>query len=76
MTFEEISTILCFIEPCINLRPLDPLFTDPHDLGALTPAHFLIAEPLIQLPDVNMSSNRILSLSCRWKFIAEARDQF
>ena len=37
---------------------------------------FLIGEPLIQLPDVKMSSNRLLSLSCRWKLINQARDQF
>ena len=37
---------------------------------------FLIGEPLIQLPDVKMSSNRLLSLSCRWKLINQARDKF
>ena len=57
----------------LNSYPLVPLFIDPRDLGALIPAHFVIGEPLIQLPDVNMSSNRILSLSCRSKLIAEAR---
>ena len=43
---------------------------------ALTPAQFLIGEPLILLPDVNMSSNHIISLSCRWKLITQVRGHF
>ena len=67
--------IMC-IESWINSRPLVPLSTDPHDLGALTPAHFLIGKPLIHLPDINISSNCILRLSYRQKLITQARNQF
>ena len=51
LTFEEMSTFLCKIEACLNSRPLYPASDDPSDLLPLTPAHFLIREPLNAYPD-------------------------
>lgn len=47
-TFETLATVLARIEACLNSRPLMALSDDHSDLTALTPAHFLIGEPLVQ----------------------------
>ncbi|XP_072400933.1 uncharacterized protein [Diabrotica undecimpunctata] len=53
LTFEEFSTLLTQIESCLNSRPISPLSDDPNDPSPLTPAHFLIGEPLFSIPDHN-----------------------
>lgn len=41
LTYEEMTTILCQIEGCLNSRPLFPISEDPDDLQILTPGPFL-----------------------------------
>ena len=56
LTFEEMTTVLCQIEACLNSRPLCPLPTgDGDSLEVLTPSHFLIGHPLMALPDKGSS---------------------
>ncbi|XP_046745774.1 uncharacterized protein LOC124411010 [Diprion similis] len=62
LTFEEMTTLLTQVEACLNSRPLQALTDDPDDLSALTPAHFLIGEPLTAVPEpslVNLPHSRL-----------------
>ncbi|GFW74204.1 integrase catalytic domain-containing protein [Trichonephila clavipes] len=61
---------------CINSRPLVPLSSDPADIRALTPGHFLIGEPLLEIPESKSITNTSLSLSCRWKSLLKLRQHF
>lgn len=55
LTFEDFYTVLAQIESILNSRPLSPLSSDPRDLEALTPAHFLIGKKPTSLPDPDVS---------------------
>ena len=53
LTFEEMTTILCQVEACLNSRPLTTSLdaNDDDGVAPLTPGHFLIGRPLEALPD-------------------------
>lgn len=55
LTYEEMYTLLVQIEGILNSRPLTPLSSDPSDLSALTPFHFLIGRTLTVLPHPQVS---------------------
>jgi len=53
-TFEELGTLLCQIEACLNSRPLTPLSSNALDLEPIIPAHFLIGGPLLLVPEADL----------------------
>ncbi|XP_058983975.1 uncharacterized protein LOC131804796 [Musca domestica] len=75
LTFEELTTLLCQIESCLNSRPLCPLSNDPSDFEALTPAHFLIGEPTNCLQEETLLDSNINNLT-RWKTIEKIKQHF
>ncbi|XP_076301933.1 uncharacterized protein LOC143220081 [Lasioglossum baleicum] len=51
LTFEELSTLLCQVEACLNSRPLTALSDDPNDPTFLTPNHLINANSLCAVPE-------------------------
>jgi hypothetical protein len=66
LTLEEFQTFLCQIEACLNSRPLCTMSTDPTDFEVLTPGHFLIGEPMVAIPEPDLTHLKINQLS-RWQ---------
>lgn len=75
LTFEELTTVLVQIEAILNSRPLTPLSSDPGDLQALTPGHFLIGSPLTAIVEPNIADHNINRLT-RWRHITWLHQQF
>ena len=68
LTYEEMSTVLCQIEACLNSRPLVPLSSDPSDYGVLTPGHFLIGCALNTIPEPDITDVKLNRLN-RWQHV-------
>ena len=76
LTFEEMSTILCQIEACLNSRPLLPTTSHNQDgLQALTSGHFLVCgKPSSLQADPRMSDD--LHLLRKWNLCKAIVSQF
>ena len=75
LLYDELLTLAIEIEAILNSRPLTPVLSDPNDLAALTPAHFLIGESLESMPEKNLEgvpSGRLSS----WQHIQQMRQHF
>ncbi|XP_028160967.1 uncharacterized protein LOC114353251 isoform X1 [Ostrinia furnacalis] len=57
LTYEELATVLAQVEACLNSRPISLISDDPNDPLPLTPGHFLIGEPLINIVDQEVDGN-------------------
>lgn len=68
LTYEELSTLLAQIEACLNSRPLTPMSSDPTDLSALTPGHFLTGDALLSPPDQSIDIQQT-SILTRWQLV-------
>lgn len=68
--YEELTTMLCEIEACLNSRPLCPVSEDPNDLTVLTPGHFLIGDSLLAPPRSSLLNLKVSRLDT-WKQISQ-----
>lgn len=75
LTFEEYTTILTQVEGCLNSRPICKQSDDPTDLEPLTPAHFLIGEPIIVFPNEDLSRYKPSYLN-RWEMLQQITNGF
>lgn len=75
LTYEELSTILCEVEACLNSRPLRELTNDSKDAVALTPTHLLSGKPISLHPEV-MDSDSTSDVTTRWKLIQKCLEIF
>ncbi|XP_043461792.1 uncharacterized protein LOC122506254 [Leptopilina heterotoma] len=75
MTFEELSTVLCQIEACLNSRPLYPNTADANSISAITPGHILTGGPIVSVPEPTLSDLNDHPVD-RWKLITKMRDDF
>lgn len=75
LTFEEMATLLSQIEACLNSRPIGQLNDHPDDLTPLTPAHFLVGESLMVVPD-KTHDNQVINHLDRWRLVQRMTQHF
>ncbi|XP_046400866.1 uncharacterized protein LOC124167111 [Ischnura elegans] len=64
----EFITLVTKVEAMLNSRPLTPLSTDPADVSALTPGHFLIGTSMTAIPEDDFAALPTNRLS-RWQTV-------
>ncbi|XP_076660965.1 uncharacterized protein LOC143364560 [Halictus rubicundus] len=74
-TFEDLNTLIIEIESILNSRPLTPISTDPNDLLAITPGHFLIGDSLTSLRERDFTDTPTNRLSS-WQHIQQIKQHF
>ncbi|XP_063991157.1 uncharacterized protein LOC135169789 [Diachasmimorpha longicaudata] len=75
LTFEQFNTLTIEIEAVLNSRPMMPMSSDPNDLMALTPGHFLIGESLTCPRDHDFTDTPSSRLSS-WQHIQKLKQHF
>lgn len=75
LTYEEFATLTTQIEGILNSRPLIPASSDPSDLSALTPAHFLIGTEMNAIPEADFTETKENHLQ-RWHYVQQQQQRF
>jgi len=74
-TYEELCALFAETETCLNSRPLCAVSDDPYNPTYLSPEHFLIGEPLTQLPSADLNDVKCNRIS-RWQTYQQKLQQF
>ncbi|XP_018313349.1 uncharacterized protein [Mycetomoellerius zeteki] len=74
-TYEELATLLCRVEACLNSRPFSPLTEDIESLDVITPAHLLIGGPLNSAP-APLSVDYSINYHKRWQLYQHLLERF
>lgn len=69
LTYDEFETVLIQTEACLNSRPLCEL-RKPTESIVITPAHFLIQDCLLALPEDNLATKNVSTLD-RWNIVQQ-----
>ncbi|CAI6354989.1 unnamed protein product [Macrosiphum euphorbiae] len=64
------STVLTWVEACLNSSPITSLSSDPSDLSYLTPGHFLIGDAIAAVPERDETTTFVTPLE-RWRRITQ-----
>ena len=75
LTNEELATGLCEIEAVLNSRPIIAVSSDPSDMKALTPGHFIIGAPIRSLPPEPVRKSHLSCLK-RWQTVCFLKQHF
>ncbi|XP_063388444.1 uncharacterized protein LOC134674335 isoform X2 [Cydia fagiglandana] len=76
LTYEELNTVLTMTEAILNGRPLTPLSSNPSDLSALTPSHFLIGRTDTLLPSPQAPESAAICTLSRYMRIQRLKAHF
>jgi len=69
LIFEEISTLLCWIEACLNSCPITLIFDNLDDYHTLTLDHFLVGTSLITPVEpsvLDLNEHRLSQMIGKW----------
>lgn len=75
LSLEEMMTLLCRIESCLNSRPIGSVSDNIDDYSVITPGHFLIGTSLTALPEtsvLDIAENRL----SRWQLVQRTSESF
>lgn len=75
LTFEELATLLCQIEGCLNSRQLCPMTADLDDTSILTPGHFLVGDSLLAVPEQKILDTPTGRLTL-WQLLQSLHQEF
>lgn len=73
LTFEEMYTLICQVEGCLNSQPICIKFEG--DVDPLTPSHFLVMRSMATVPDRNMMDSSI-NYNDRWRYVQRLIQEF